>query len=149
MKEETTTEQKSSPTPTKASTHSKRTFFALWFGQFVSLVGTDITKFALRIWTYQRTQSVGQYALITFFSEMPAILLSPLAGTFVDRYPRKITMVLADSSSASTYLNSFTFSQHFHSVLISLLWAVRNLAHLYKQLHSIHVQRIPVDCIYW
>lgn len=102
VKEETTTEQKSTP---KASTFSKKTFFALWFGQFISLVGTDITKFALRIWTYQRTQSVGQYALITFFSEMPTILLSPLAGTFVDRYPRKWIMVLADSSSASIYLN--------------------------------------------
>ena len=70
----------------------------------INVFGTDITKFALRIWTYQRTQSVGQYALITFFSEMPAILLSPLAGTLVDRYPRKWIMVIADSTSAGKML---------------------------------------------
>src|SRR5688572_19584770 len=43
-----------------SSAGSKRVFFLLWIGQFVSLVGTDITKFSLRIWTYQRTQSVSQ-----------------------------------------------------------------------------------------
>ena len=36
-------------------------FKALWAGQFLSVVATDVSQFALRIWTYKRTSSVAQY----------------------------------------------------------------------------------------
>lgn len=68
----------------------KKSFFALWMTQMLSLIATDVTKFALRVFTYNATGSVSQFALITFFSEMPAILLSPFAGAVVDRYSRKV-----------------------------------------------------------
>ena len=73
-------------------------------GQLISLIGTDITKFALRIKTYQDTGSVTQYGFLTFFSEMPAMLLSPFAGVIVDRYPRKYIMMTADAATAATTL---------------------------------------------
>lgn len=38
-----------------------RAFLFLWFGQFISLIGTDITKFALRVWTYQGTTWLYNY----------------------------------------------------------------------------------------
>jgi len=72
----------------------------LWMGQFVSVIGTDITKFALRVWTYQRSGSVTEFALITFFTEMPSILMSPFAGAIVDRYSRKKIIICSDFISA-------------------------------------------------
>eukprot|EP01117_Protostelium_nocturnum_P002083 TRINITY_DN12722_c0_g1_i1.p1 TRINITY_DN12722_c0_g1~~TRINITY_DN12722_c0_g1_i1.p1 ORF type:complete len:438 (+),score=121.17 TRINITY_DN12722_c0_g1_i1:98-1411(+) len=79
-------------------------FYALWFGQFLSLLGTDITKFALRVWTYKESGSVTQFALITVFAELPSFFLSTVGGAFADRYDRKKLMVMSDFISAFSTL---------------------------------------------
>jgi MFS family permease len=77
----------------------------LWLAQFLSLFGTDVTKFALRVWTYASTGSSTQFALVTFFSEMPSILLSPFTGSLVDSVPRKQLMIMADAvAAAATFI---------------------------------------------
>ena len=78
---------------------NKQVFFLLVLSQFLSLLGTDVVKFAVRVWTYKETGSVAQFAFITFFTEIPSLLLSPLAGAIVDRYPRKLILLLSDSIS--------------------------------------------------
>ncbi|AFY47244.1 arabinose efflux permease family protein [Nostoc sp. PCC 7524] len=73
------------------------TFFAVWFCQLVSLFGSQLTNFALGIWVYQSTSSVTQFALISFFTMLPGLVISPLAGALVDRWDRRWAMVLSDS----------------------------------------------------
>lgn len=73
-----------------------RTFIIIWFGQLVSLIGTAMTRFALLIWTYQQTQQATAVALLGFFSFVPYVLVSPLAGVIVDRYDRRWIMILSD-----------------------------------------------------
>jgi DHA3 family macrolide efflux protein-like MFS transporter len=74
-------------------------FALVWFGQLVSLIGSGLTEFALGVWVYQRTGSVTQFALTIFFFTVPRILLSPLAGTLVDRWDRRWAMILSDSGA--------------------------------------------------
>jgi DHA3 family macrolide efflux protein-like MFS transporter len=74
-------------------------FGVVWIGQFVSLLGSAMTWFALTIWAYQVTGQATALALIGFFSFGPAILLSPIAGAFVDRWDRKRVLVLSDLSA--------------------------------------------------
>lgn len=73
-----------------------RTFTLIWFGQFVSLLGTGMTRFALLIWAYQQTGEATTLALLGFFSYVPYILLSPVAGIWVDRLDRRTIMIVAD-----------------------------------------------------
>jgi len=73
-----------------------RTFVIIWLGQMVSLIGTAMTRFALLIWTYQQTEQATAVALLGFFSFVPFVLVSPLAGIVVDRYDRRWVMILAD-----------------------------------------------------
>lgn len=73
-----------------------RAFTIVWFGQFVSLLGTGMTRFALTIWAYQETGQATALALVAFFSFAPAVVLSPVAGALVDRWNRKLVMVLSD-----------------------------------------------------
>lgn len=73
-----------------------RTFTLIWFGQFVSLLGTGMTRFALLIWAYQQTGEATTLALLGFFSYVPYILLSPLAGLWVDKFDRRFVMMVAD-----------------------------------------------------
>ncbi|MCC6601558.1 MAG: MFS transporter [Anaerolineae bacterium] len=73
-----------------------RIFVVIWLGQMVSLIGTAMTRFALLIWTYQQTQQATAVALLGFFSFVPYVLVSPLAGVVVDRFDRRQVMILAD-----------------------------------------------------
>ncbi len=76
-----------------------RAFGIVWFGQVVSLLGSAMTQFALTIWAYERTGSATALALVTFFSFGPAIILSPITGALVDRWNRKLVMMLSDLGS--------------------------------------------------
>ncbi len=66
-----------------------KTFLIIWVGQFVSLMGSGLTSFALSIWVLKHTQSVTQYTLTIVFAGLPGILIAPLAGALVDRWSRK------------------------------------------------------------
>ena len=73
-----------------------RGFVVVWLGQSVSLIGTSMTRFAFTIWAYEQTQSATVLALVGFFSFAPTVILSPLAGALVDRWNRKVVMMLSD-----------------------------------------------------
>ena len=73
-----------------------RTFLIIWTGQFLSRLGTAMTRFALIIWAYQQTGAATTVALLGFFSFLPYILLIPVAGVWVDRLDRRKVMLLAD-----------------------------------------------------
>ena len=52
-----------------------------------------------------------EFALVTFFTEMPSLLISPFAGAIVDRYDRKKIMIMSDlGSCASTMFLYYMFS---------------------------------------
>ncbi|MEG4970357.1 MFS transporter [Microcoleus sp. B6-A1] len=76
-----------------------RIFLLIWFGQLVSLMGSGLTSFALGVWVYERTGSVTQFALISVFARLPAILLFPFAGALIDRWNRRWAMILSDSGA--------------------------------------------------
>ncbi len=79
-----------------------RTFLIIWVGQFASRIGTAMTRFALLIWAYQQTGAATTVALLGFFGFLPYILLSPIAGVWVDRLDRRKVMLLADFGAAIT-----------------------------------------------
>jgi MFS family permease len=74
-------------------------FTIVWVGQVISLLGTNMTTFALTIWAYQTTGSATVLALVGFFYMLPLLLFSPLAGAIVDRSNRKLMMMLSDLAS--------------------------------------------------
>ena len=79
-------------------------FVIIWSGQVVSLLGTSMTRFALTIWAWQMTGNATSLALVGFFSFVPGIIVSPLAGALVDRWDRKVSMMLSDLAAAVSTL---------------------------------------------
>lgn len=77
-----------------------RTYLMIWAGQVVSTFGSSLTSFALGVWVYERTGLATQFALMGFFSSLPALLFAPLAGALVDRWDRRWTMILSDGGAA-------------------------------------------------
>jgi MFS family permease len=73
----------------------------------VSMLGTGMTRFAITIWAWQVTGEATAVALVGFFSFGPAVLLSPIAGALVDRWNRKLVMMLSDLAAALSTLIIF------------------------------------------
>jgi len=73
-----------------------RAFTLVWIGQVVSLLGTRMTQFALTIWMWEITGAATALALGNLFFMAPQMLMSPLAGALVDRWNRKLVMMLSD-----------------------------------------------------
>lgn len=79
---------------------SMRTFFIIWLGQAISLIGSSLTNFGLGVWIYQQTGQATPFALTALASTLPGILLSPFAGALVDRWDRRRVMILTDTGAA-------------------------------------------------
>ena len=76
-----------------------RIFLIVWAGQFVSLIGSSMTRFALIIWIYTQTGDALDLALLGFFSYGAYALTSIFSGVIVDRYDRKLVMLIADTGA--------------------------------------------------
>lgn len=86
-----------------------------------SAIGTAMTQFALTIWIWQLTQETTAIALLSFFFQLPQILVGIFAGLVIDRWNRKVLMILSDASVALC------------TIVIGLLYVAHHLQlwHLY------------------
>ena len=71
-------------------------FVLIWVGQFFSMTGSYMTSFALGIWAWEQTGSAQALAMVTVFTYAPLIIVTPFVGVLVDRWNRKLVMMLSD-----------------------------------------------------
>jgi DHA3 family macrolide efflux protein-like MFS transporter len=83
-----------------------RAFLIIWIGQLVSLVGSQLTGFAMGVWVYDETRSVLMLALTMVALQAPLALFSPLAGVLADRWDRRNAMILSDSGAGLAVLTA-------------------------------------------
>jgi len=75
-------------------------FFTIWTGQAFSLLGSQLVQFALIWWLTKRSGSGTVLAIASLVGLVPHVVLGPLVGTLVDRWNRRVTMIVADSITA-------------------------------------------------
>jgi len=85
-------------------THWRTRFFAIWFGQALSLIGSALTQFVLVWWITQSTNSPGALATAGIMMLLPGALFSPLGGAIADRFSRRAVMFVADAITAACML---------------------------------------------
>lgn len=71
-------------------------FFSIWTGQAFSLIGSKVAQFALVWWLTKLTGSATVLATASLVAIVPEILLGPIAGAYVDRWSRRVIMIVAD-----------------------------------------------------
>jgi MFS transporter, DHA3 family, macrolide efflux protein len=81
--------------------HGLKGLYVIWLGQFVSGVASSITTVALPIWIFSVTGSGMAVGLIEFFFFGSYLLVTLFAGVLIDRYNRKVMMLLYDFMSLS------------------------------------------------
>lgn len=106
--------------------HWMRKFIPIWSAQIFSLLGSGLVQFALVWWITQKTGSAAYLAMGTFVAILPEVLLAPFAGAIVDRFNRRIVMIVADISIAVITLGlavlfAFDLVQIWHIFVVMFL----------------------------
>lgn len=81
-----------------------RNFTLLLQGQVISVFGDNIYDIALRFWILAETGSVALMGVLMAITIIPKILISPFAGTFIDRHDRRKILIVCDGISGVTIL---------------------------------------------
>ena len=106
-------------------------FFVVWIGQIVSVLASGMTQFALTLWMYEQTESAMALAGMQVAFITPFLLMSPIAGVWVDRYNRKLMMMVSDLGAViGTVLilvfNSMGILEFWHLYVVSALIGIGN-----------------------
>jgi DHA3 family macrolide efflux protein-like MFS transporter len=104
-------------------------FFTIWTGQAISLLGSMLVQFAL-VWRLtETTGSATVLATATLVGLLPGIVLGPFVGALVDRWNRRVVMLVADSVIALAtigliYLSAVGAVQVWHIYVIMFIRAL-------------------------
>ena len=106
-------------------------FTIVWAGQLVSVLASSMTQFGLTIWAYQETGSAVALGLMQTAFTVPFLLLSPFAGVWVDRYNRKLMMMVSDLGAGLATLGIlavlyFDVWQFWHMYVASVIFGLGN-----------------------
>lgn len=88
----------------------KKNFFALWIGQVISQFGDRLAQMGLVGIYLSETQSISVSSSVPvmrnlfFFSTLPILIFSPVAGVYVDRWSRRNTLIISDFLRAGLVL---------------------------------------------
>ena len=106
-----------------------KTFFVIWSGQLISMLGSGLTNFALAVWIYDKTRQATPFAITVLLGTIPRVLLLPIAGSIADRFNRRFIMIAADTLNALLTLIIFLLLgagnlQLWHIYVIAMLESV-------------------------
>lgn len=106
-------------------------FTVIWLGQIVSVLASGMSQFALTIFMYEKTNSATALGLMQVFYITPFLLISPFAGVMVDRYNRKLMMMVSDLGVGLATLGIlavlyFDVWQFWHMYAASIIYGLGN-----------------------
>ncbi|NHJ86191.1 MAG: MFS transporter [Asgard group archaeon] len=109
--------------------------FAFFFsGQLFSILGSSVVQFVLIWWVTIETESALLLSLAALVGFFPRIILTPIAGVFVDRWNRKALIATVDIIQAiSTVALVFLFKFEMVTIWILFLFlTVRGAADAFQ-----------------
>jgi len=106
-------------------------FIVVWIGQIISILASGMSGFGLSIWMFQQTHSATAMGLMNVTYIVPFLILSPIAGVMVDRYNRKLMMMISDFAAvlatfAILILQVSGHLQFWHLYVANVLYGLGN-----------------------
>jgi MFS family permease len=77
-----------------------RNFLLVWIGQTISVIGDNLFSIALMWWVLEKTGSTALMATVAICATLPAVIVGPFAGTYVDRVDKRKLLVFMDLGRA-------------------------------------------------
>ncbi len=94
-----------SPGPSFRGALKSRDFSLLWIGQFGSEAGNGLVQLALPFLVLEITGSAFQLAGAYIFQFLPWLLFGLIGGVLVDRWDRRMTIVVVEAVRAAAFLS--------------------------------------------
>jgi MFS family permease len=106
-----------------------RNFKLFFYGQSISLIGTWMQKTAVSWLVYRLTGSALLLGLVGFVSLIPSLILSPFAGSLIDRYDRYKILVITQvvSMLQAGALAALIFFEYYNIPMIIALSLVQGI----------------------
>jgi len=79
-------------------------FSIIWFGDFISTIGSGLTAFALGVYAFRVTGQAAASAMVVLCNFLPAFLLRPIGGVLADRMNRLLLLLVGNFGSAAGIL---------------------------------------------
>jgi DHA3 family macrolide efflux protein-like MFS transporter len=79
--------------PSAPPPSSSRALWALIGVETMCMLGSEVSRFGVSVWIYQATHSVLSFSILVLANTVPGMLVAPVAGSLVDRHPRKQVMI--------------------------------------------------------
>ncbi len=104
-------------------------FSIVWVGQLISVLASNMSWFALTIWAFEMSGSATVLGVVQTSFILPFLLVSPLAGALVDRYNRKLMMMVSDlgavlATTGILVLKAFDVLQIWHLCVASVIYGL-------------------------
>lgn len=117
------------------------TYLFIWAGQFVSMITSYSVGFAVIIWLSLEHQSAEVLAFAGIAGLLPQAIIGPFAGVFIDRWNRKLVMILADTFIALCTL-VMVFSMSDGSTNLGFIYFLLGCRSVGNAFHSPAMQAI-------
>jgi MFS family permease len=111
------------PGPSFRGALKSRDFTLLFFGQLTGGVGSGMLQLALPWLVLELTGSALQLGFAYFFQFLPMLLFGILGGVFVDRWDRRLTIVVVDAIRGLAFL-SVGAIYYFDGLTVEHIYAV-------------------------
>lgn len=113
----------------------KKKFIIIWSGQLFSILSSAVVGYSVMFWLSIETKSAEVLAYAVLATLLPQALLGPVAGVYVDRWKRKVTMIAADCFVALCSL-ALAFLFYFDMAELWLLYTLMALRSVGNAFHS-------------
>lgn len=103
--------------------HYKRATYHLWtfvISKFLSAFGISVYSFGISLYVLTLTGSAMSFAINLLCSAIPRSILSPFAGHIIDRYSKKMIVILARSLSVIIVIGLLSYSLINELTLLSI-----------------------------
>ena len=104
-------------------------FTIVWSGQLISVLASNMSWFALTIWAFEMTGSATILGVVQTAFILPFLIVSPFAGAMVDRYSRKLMMMVSDlgavlATGVILILSSLDILQVWHLIAACVVYGL-------------------------
>lgn len=116
------------------SRHYSKDFLILIIGQFTSLFGNSLQRFAISLYILDVTSSAAVFSAITAVTYLPQIFLAPFGGAIADRCSKQKIMVYLDFCSGGLllfftlfFLKDGSGSIHLLAILMCIFAVIQSM----------------------
>ncbi|MHA2299081.1 MAG: MFS transporter [Candidatus Hodarchaeales archaeon] len=113
-------------------------YIVFWIGQLISLLGSSVVQFAIIWWITVETGSELFLSLAALLGFGPFIILTPLAGVFVDRWSRKKVIAVVDFLQAMVTVGLI----YLFIIGLTNIWYILGILTIRGALQAFHVPAV-------